>query len=112
MIMRKRQADCPRLGGLEVHAFEIDKLHEWPLHRRAGTTNVHLGDFIAIAAAGVGDIERNCDLTVALKRLTAEPKVLVLKRGIAQPMAEWIQRLAAEVHISAAKAEVVIVEIR
>ena len=90
MIVVKHQADSPGLAGFEGHAFEVHKLEEWPLYHRAGTMDINLDDFIAIAMAGVGYLARNPYHAAPLERLTAKLKVFVLESGIAQPMAEWI----------------------
>jgi hypothetical protein len=88
VLISQLKADGFGFTGLQVNAVKVGKLLDGPFDPRLGETNVKLDDFIALEMARIGQIKCNRDFAARLQRIIADPNILVLKRGIAEAVAE------------------------
>jgi hypothetical protein len=82
-----------------MHSIEIDKLTNGPNHctRLAIDMDIYLNDFVAVAVTGVGDIYIESDFAAGGERVATDPQVTVLEGGVAETVAERVERFSGEV---------------
>src|ERR1039458_7285587 len=90
------------------HPLEARQLFQGTLHLRPGEADVHLHHLVAIPRAGVGDIYDYQDLAALPQARSTHPQPRILECRVAKTVAERIKRLAFEIEIRAAVADVVV----
>src|SRR5262249_38625416 len=69
--------------------------------RSSRISDIQLNDLVACAGAGILHIHADLDVGAGLYKLGAQPQIFILEIRIAQPEAEWIERIAFEIAIGA-----------